>query len=163
MIFIYVAVYDWSRLRNDQLKCPVGYCHNDGVCLVGGEGGVSGHTCLCKPGFTGPTCLTAYSTCSEEPCLHGAPCTEDPSGGTGYICNCAGTGFGGRHCELEINNCSANSCSNGGTCLPQPGGGGFLCECRSPNFTGMRCDNEIVGTPGTAQVKHTSIIFEEYV
>ena len=150
-------MYDWNRLRNDQLKCPPGYCHNDGVCLPGSAGGGgagdndggggTSHTCLCKPGYTGPTCLTAYSTCSEEPCLHGAPCTEDPSGGTGYICNCAGTGFGGRHCELETDNCSsAGSCFNGGTCLPQPGGGGFLCECRSPNFTGMRCDTELLSS-----------------
>ena len=78
------------------------------------------------------------SSCAEKPCLNGASCIEDPSGGTGYSCNCDGTGHRGHHCQQEINVCDNNACFNGGTCFPQPGG--FLCKCPSP-FTGMRCSN----------------------
>ena len=75
----FLSGYDWSKLRNKSLKCPPDFCHNGGVCLP--EGGVKGNpACLCKPGYTGPNCLTEISTCSEVPCLHGASCTEDPSG-----------------------------------------------------------------------------------
>lgn len=76
------------------------------------------------------------SSCAENPCLNGASCFEDPSGGTGYACNCQGSGYEGRHCEKELDPCSANACFNGGACFPQPGG--FLCGCPSTH-SGMRC------------------------
>ena len=126
--------------------CNSDLCENDGVCLPAevvqrpsGLGAVPAGTvhCLCKPGFTGANCGTRMSTCLENPCHPDARCVEDPSGGTGYYCDCENTGRLGRHCELEANHCSGG-CRNGGTCLTQPMA--YLCEC-PPNFGGLRCDN----------------------
>jgi hypothetical protein len=144
----WTTLTDFAQARTTNGGCDQSLCENGGVCLPG-EGVVrpSGSgpqpppgtvACLCRPGFTGPDCGTAISSCAENPCQHEASCTEDPSGGTGYTCNCDGTGHRGRHCELEANSCGPDACRNGGSCLAQHAG--FLCEC-SPQYGGMRCDN----------------------
>ena len=139
----FFTVYDWSVITGlDGASCEDDLCKNGGLCLPG-EGMRANPSpgttaCLCQPGFTGADCGRPMSSCAENPCKNKAFCTEDPSGGTGYLCNCDGTGFRGRHCELEIGSCGLDACYNGGACLEQPGG--WLCQCPT-QYGGMRCDN----------------------
>ena len=139
IICVIIPGYNWSSLatNSEEPPCNSDVCMNGGECLPA-QGLIQRTTsvipegtvyCLCKPGFTSPNCGQPMSSCSENPCRHGAQCVEDPSGGTGYICNCENTGYEGRHCELEKNLCvgSSNGCRNSGTCLM--GHLGFLCEC----------------------------------
>ena len=125
-------------------SCDSSYCQNGGICLPRlaeeSDDDSAGPICLCPPGFTGPTCALPMSTGAEGPCRNGAPCTEDPSGGTGYECQCSNSNYQGRHCEVETPRCVQNSCQNGGVCLNQPAG--FLCECTS-TFSGLRCENPV--------------------
>jgi hypothetical protein len=86
--------YKWSLLNEP--SCNDYLCENGGVCLPQSSGAAK---CLCQPGFTGNNCDTKMSSCAENPCLNDANCTEDPSGGTGYRCECEGTNRRGRHCE----------------------------------------------------------------
>ena len=144
-----VTGYDWSSLVDGPRRpppCDSSACENGGICLPGegvirppNEGPAPPGTvlCLCQPGFTGPNCGTPMSSCAESPCHNGANCIEDPSGGTGYYCDCGGTSFRGRQCQVEPGTCGPEVCQNGGTCLRQPGG--YLCECPS-RFGGMRCN-----------------------
>ena len=112
-IFSYVTDYDWSSLTDFQLRsgseqCPPNYCKNGGVCLPLSN---SRQRCLCEPGFTGGQCETRITTCTENPCrepsnpnLPKFQCTDDPSGGTSYTCNCTteSSGYSGVHCEEEV-------------------------------------------------------------
>jgi len=148
--FFSVSGYNWSTLTDARTlaSCDSSVCQNGGICLPRLQAAESdddsaasaGPFCLCQPGFTGPTCAFLISTCEESPCRNGALCTEDPSGGTGYECQCANSSYQGRHCEIETPRCVQNSCQNGGTCLNQPAG--FLCECTS-GYTGLRCENSV--------------------
>ena len=142
-----ISGFNWAGLAEARSlpSCDSAVCQNGGICLPKPVAAANddapagdGQICLCQPGFTGPTCALPMSTCEESPCLNGAPCNEDPSGGTGYECQCTNSNYNGRHCEIETARCVQNSCQNGGTCLNQPAG--FLCEC-SPQFTGVRCEN----------------------
>jgi hypothetical protein len=139
LFYLFVSGYDWSSLTDAQ-TCDSAVCQNAGICLPrpAGETEDNRPFCLCPPGFTGPTCSLTMSTCEENPCRNGASCTEDPSGGTGYECQCFNSSYQGRHCELEAPHCMPNSCLNGGTCLSQPGG--FICECTA-QYSGLRCEN----------------------
>ncbi|XP_071747876.1 protein crumbs isoform X2 [Lepeophtheirus salmonis] len=106
----------------------------NGVCL---PESTSAPSCLCKPGFSGPTCTTPASSCNENPCVHGSSCTEDPSGGSGYSCSCVPP-FSGTNCEIEKDFCENSPCVEGGFCFPQPAG--FFCECSLPYY-GPDCRN----------------------
>ena len=144
LLYFFLTVYDWSVITglDTGASCEDDLCKNGGLCLPG-EGMRANPSpgttaCLCQPGFTGADCGRPMSSCAENPCKNKAFCTEDPSGGTGYLCNCDGTGFRGRHCELELGSCGLDACYNGGVCLEQPGG--WLCQCPA-QYGGMRCDN----------------------
>ena len=107
---------DWSRLTNFQQRsgseqCPSNYCKHGGVCLPPISSNNESPRCLCEPGYTGQTCSQRITSCAENPCrepsnpdISGFECTDDPSGGTSYTCNCQTetSGYTGRHCEEEV-------------------------------------------------------------
>ena len=115
----------------------------------------SSSACACAPGYTGRTCNLPSTSCAQTPCLHNAPCTDEPGSGAGYTCDCDGTGHSGAHCQMELNHCAGSPCAPG-VCLPQPGG--FLCEC-GPDHTGSTCANKRdlgarAGSRNLDQVRH---------
>ena len=141
----FISAYDWSVITGQDgvsSSCEDSDCENGGLCLPGegiranpSPGTVA---CLCPLGFTSANCGDKMTSCAENPCQNGAPCTDDPSGGADYKCHCDGTGYRGRYCEIEASTCDSDACRNGGTCLKQPGG--FICQCPA-QYGGMRCDN----------------------
>ncbi|OQV23489.1 Delta-like protein 1 [Hypsibius exemplaris] len=76
-------------------------CHNPvSPCLNGGTCPANGHTCVCPPGFSGPTCRgSVYDRCADSPCQNGASC-EDLEQGAGFVCHCP-QAFGGRLCDVS--------------------------------------------------------------
>ena len=71
------------------------FCFNSGTCLDG----VNNYSCICNAGFTGRHCDVLITSCSNDTCFPGVPCTENnnsiscgscPSGFTGDGKNCKG-------------------------------------------------------------------------
>ncbi|KAK7145498.1 hypothetical protein R3I93_013280 [Phoxinus phoxinus] len=128
-----------------ECECPDGYagkncqeelgwcqkhrCENGGSCVNTGLG----HTCVCTPAHTGPSCQ--WRRCDEDSdCENGGVCTE---GSWGRNCTCR-PGFSGDRCEVDIDECESDPCLNGGTCVNRANH--YLCECVS-DVSGENCEN----------------------
>lgn len=67
-----------------------------------------------------------YNTCSSNPCLNSAPCTNTSQ--TSFQCSCL-NGYHGNICEL-FEPCDVINCENGGICKSRGQGlEDFACEC----------------------------------
>ena len=71
------------------------FVFHSGICLDG----VNNYSCICNAGFTGRHCDAIITSCSNDTCFPGVPCTENiisvscgscPSGFTGDGKNCKG-------------------------------------------------------------------------
>ncbi|XP_068079104.1 protein crumbs homolog 2b isoform X1 [Danio rerio] len=134
-------------LGDYECRCPVGFggkncdvevdqckdhqCENGGSCVAT----VSGYTCVCLPGHTGPYCRWRFPPreCDVDlQCENGGVCSE---GSWGANCTCR-PGFTGVRCELDIDECVSEPCLNGGSCVNRHNL--YFCECL-PDFSGENC------------------------
>ena len=156
---IFFTGLNWAAIRSldpPSVPCPPAHCQNEGVCLPGPAS--VGPTCLCQPGFLGPTCAIRATSCNENPCAHGARCTEDLGGGPSYTCHCSATGHYGRNCQLPLSACvvGTDGCQNGGACLDQPGATNYLCDCPE-GYTGRYCEIELRASLSANLVRETRL------
>ena len=78
-----------------------------GTCNSPGE-------CNCITGYGGTNCDQDLDVCGhQEPCLHGATCSNE--GPDQYSCSCV-AGYTGNNCQTDINECGPLPCQNGATC-----------------------------------------------
>lgn len=87
--------------------------------------------CKCPEKFTGETCETEISTCSNDYCNNYGTCIETDRK---PVCECP-PGFAGDFCEIRQNFCSNNPCESG-QCMNTVDG--FMCKC-GPGIIGRRC------------------------
>ena len=165
-----------SISKRDTCSCPQGYygelclfkvqsCFLTKSCSVEGTSHCSeSNDCICKTGYTGPTCNTtdicATNQSSDPSCLcppkltSGECCSDCFNGGTClYLdgrktCICP-LGWGGPDCSLDVDECSTNPCQNGMcintegnyTCACPSGYAGRNCEEYTGSCTNSTCDN----------------------
>ncbi|NP_001266228.1 neurogenic locus notch homolog precursor [Amphimedon queenslandica] len=152
-----------SFSNRDKCSCPEGYygelclfkvqtCFLTKSCSVSGTSHCSqNNDCICKTGYTGPTCnttdpcatnQTSDPSCSCPPKLTPGECCSDcANGGTClYLdgrktCICP-LGWGGPDCTLDVDECSTNPCQNG-VCINTDGN--YTCTCAS-GYIGRNCE-----------------------
>ncbi|KAK2835309.1 hypothetical protein Q5P01_015793 [Channa striata] len=108
-------------------------CANGATCVDR----VGTFSCLCSPGFTGPTCEVQIDKCQSQPCLSGGSC-HDHLGG--FVCTCL-PGFQGHRCEINIDECQEEPCQNGAVCVD--GVNEYSCDCSRTAFTGAHCETPL--------------------
>ncbi|XP_067326675.1 cubilin [Anolis sagrei] len=69
----------------------------NGQCLVT----ISGHNCVCDPGWTGANCTENIDDCASNPCQHGGTCTDRVNG---YSCECTSS-WTGPQCQTSQQAC----------------------------------------------------------
>ncbi|GFO38964.1 fibropellin-1 [Plakobranchus ocellatus] len=96
--------------------------------------------CVCKPGYTGPTCSDNVDECISEPCQNGGTCVDQVAS---YFCACL-PGFRGENCEITSYSCDGGSvCENATSCEDDYRTGLSMCVC-SPGYTqGQYCTDDI--------------------
>ena len=117
--------------------CSLGVCQLNGSQSKGCRNEPPGYRCVCKEGYTGPSCNIPIDVCSSQPCLNGGFCQVTKPGA--FTCVCP-AGFSGHKCEIlpTAPLCSENNCRHGGTCMP--GYGPYeVCKCR-PGWRGPACE-----------------------
>ena len=152
------AVSDWPALQaflktvvstTCNVVCP-GDCSQHGQCIT------SNATCVCNPGYNGPSCNSTTPTCPGTPpcsnhgtCDPNGTCTCDsrwtgidcsqpvcpgnpPCGGNGHCvngtCVCS-SGYSGEFCCPGNQVCNNNGkCLSNGTCACNPGSDGPACQ-----------------------------------
>ena len=92
-------------------------CTAHGRCVDG--------ACVCRSGFSGPTCATVEPVCPHSCSGHGI-CDGD-----GCVCD---EGFGGYDCGRALGGVCPRACSGHGRCAP----GGCVCN---PGFVGAACEH----------------------
>lgn len=113
--------------------CDPNPCENGGECVQAG----GGFTCVCQPGFSGPTCeMVDEDPCDPNPCENDGTCSVADGA---LVCECE-PGFEGETCETEIDECADAPCQNGGLCTDEVAG--FSCECPM-GFDGDACEINI--------------------
>ena len=151
-----------ASIGRDKCMCKDGYqgelcLHKSQYCFLNKSCSVEGTShcsqngdCICKTGFTGPTCNTT-DACSDSnsgpgcSCplniTSGECCSDCANGGSCvYLdgqktCICP-LGWGGRDCSSDVDECSTNPCQNGGACINTDGS--YTCAC-PPGYVGRDC------------------------
>jgi hypothetical protein len=154
-----------EHLPSEVDRCVVANpCRNFASCQTSAGGGV---VCICRPGFSGPTCEMAVDPCRPNPCQNGAKCSASapavsnsdlaPSAGDNeatFSCQCP-NGFSGRRCEVRLNPCDSRPCLNGGRCAVGDGDvASFRCICAT-SFEGPRCETTLWLTVSPASLTLT--------
>lgn len=136
-------------------------CHRDnGVCQYDGS-------CLCNPGWCGPTCsisstptTPAATGCAAIQCLNGGTCVDLSVAPFG-TCQCPAA-YTGSRCETLVNlnpaaGCSSLQCLNGGTCQEINVAPFGVCQCPA-DYTGATCETliNLVTNPYGAPVASAS-------
>ncbi|XDV49612.1 hypothetical protein PO909_018826 [Leuciscus waleckii] len=121
--------YAGKNCQEEVDGCQEHRCENGGSCVKT----VLGHTCVCPPAHTGPSCQWRQCVVDSD-CENGGVCTE---GSWGRNCTCR-PGFSGKRCEVDIDECESDPCLNGGTCVNRANH--YLCECVS-DVSGENCEN----------------------
>ena len=106
---------------------------------------VDKYKCLCRDGFSGPTCQINTNPCLANRTLCGSYGTCYPlyvnSTNLSYQCKCL-KGFKGENCHIPISRCELYSpCLNGATCI-DTALNAFRCNCPS-NLTGSYCERRV--------------------
>jgi hypothetical protein len=145
-----------EHLPSEVDRCIVANpCRNFATCQTSAGGGV---VCICRPGFSGPSCEVAVNPCRPNPCQNEAKCSASAAAvstsglalSTGdeevtFSCLCP-NGFSGRRCEVRLNPCDSRPCLNGGRCAVDDGDvTSFRCIC-AINFDGPHCENPLWST-----------------
>jgi len=107
-----------------QAACASLPCSNGATCNETDTADASSYTCLCAPGFSGPTCASPIDLCASLPCHHFGRCTM--TGPTSFACACL-SGFSGALCQTDVDECASSPCAAGGTCID--GVNAYRCEC----------------------------------
>ncbi|XP_030844550.1 uncharacterized protein LOC579853 isoform X8 [Strongylocentrotus purpuratus] len=94
-ISLRMEIYGEGPFR-DINACSPDPCENGGIC----NDGVNTFTCVCDPGYTGPTCGTDINDCSPDPCENGGTCSD---GVNTFTCACD-PGYTGPTCGATILN-----------------------------------------------------------
>ena len=83
----------------DYNNCNFFLYFNSGTCLDG----VNNYSCICNAGFTGRHCDVLITSCSNETCFLGVPCTENNNS---ISCGSCPSGFmgDGKNCKGRIEN-----------------------------------------------------------
>ncbi|TRY82081.1 hypothetical protein DNTS_020239 [Danionella cerebrum] len=115
-------------------------CANGGQCVLHNN---TSYSCVCAPGWTGPTCSVNKNECVQHRCQNGATCIDEIAGYRETvlcICSClCGHGYSGALCELEIDFCSGHLCSEHSVCLDQQHN--YTCHCML-GYEGKFCELE---------------------
>lgn len=106
-------------------------CQNGGTCFNTGHGS---YTCKCAPGFMGNECETQMEKCTQDPCINGGVCIDDPLR-KHYRCECP-KGWSGKHCEEKTVTCAEKPCTHG-SCTDTING--MVCTCVA-GYSGKFCD-----------------------
>lgn len=96
-----------------QCEINVDECANNKDCGQNGQciDGTNSFSCQCRPGFSGPLCITELDQCVKNPCNHGSCRTEDGRA----VCSCSDD-FTGRHCTVKRSSkCENKPCSDNTT------------------------------------------------
>eukprot|EP01084_Bolivina_argentea_P087721 158441_1 len=137
--------------------CLAQPCHNAGFCSPNATD-AKGFTCLCAPGWSGPTCDDKLDMCSPNPCKNGATCAIFQQT---FTCTCA-DGWSGALCDSTAtpeqqlatatpaetvtpfpNLCLTQPCHNAGFCSPNASAPqGFTCLC-APGWSGPTFDDKL--------------------
>ncbi|XP_078734918.1 uncharacterized protein LOC144949008 [Lampetra fluviatilis] len=83
-------------------RCQPNPCGNGGECraLPGG-----GFECVCRPEWTGSTCMIDADECAAGPCVHAKRCRNLLGG---FYCSCL-PGWTGRHCDTALDVCGVTA------------------------------------------------------
>jgi hypothetical protein len=141
---------------------PINNCGHGGSCVDLHNG----FRCVCRPGWTGPTCTQDVDKCTTGGCAAGRStgCINTPGS---FRCLC-GRGFTGPTCEDHVDECSragpGTRCAGGATCLVDLSTIGFRCLC-PPGCDGPTCSKaasplDFLGFTMTCGSLPRSVIFE---
>ncbi|CAL8083409.1 unnamed protein product [Calicophoron daubneyi] len=140
-----------SAVDGVSTPCNPDPCQNYGICVPRGSSlqipwlsdyipvtkSKLNYECICMGGWTGVNCTEDTNDCTNNPCLNGGTCVDQPN--MRYVCHCH-SGYVGRNCEYT-DPCDMEPCENGGVCTADVLGQ-FTCRC-SMWYSGERCEVEI--------------------
>lgn len=116
--------------KNNQTVCGSVTCNNFANCVN------NTNTCICQPGYTGPTCSVQLSC--DKMCRNNGTCDFQ---GIEEVCICS-EGFTGSECQYSLNICNNQSqsvCLNNGTCAFGQFDSFPSCSC-SGSYEGLFCE-----------------------
>lgn len=116
-----------SSNLNNETVCGSVSCTHFAKCV--------NNTCICQPGYTGPTCSVQLSC--DKMCRNNGTCDFD---GIKEVCSCS-DGFTGDECQYSLNICnqSQSVCLNNGTCVFAGIDTFPSCSC-SGSYKGLFCE-----------------------
>ncbi|XP_033759839.1 uncharacterized protein LOC117342008 [Pecten maximus] len=128
--FINNFLVEISKFDGDE--CLSDPCFHGGSCVDN----IQSFSCVCKDGWTGPTCLLDKNECDDTPCANGGMCNNTQGS---YTCSCR-AGWTGHDCTTDVDECVILQPCAHGTCINKQGS--FQCVCPT-TWTGALCDTDM--------------------